>query len=352
MLRRFLLPIWIGILFYTVNGYPELPIEKVVIWGHKLHTHTHSYIHERFYRAFQHLGYSTFWFDDTDNVETFDFSQTLFLTEGQVDKNIPLRQDCFYILHNCDQTKYEQQIDTTHLISLRVYLDDHLTNPNLTKIDECIYYDLPARTIYMPWATDLLPHEIDEMKKRLPTLHKNNAVEWIGTYWGGSGGNIREVTPFKRACERDNHPFRHSNPWVQGLSREEMLEKTLHAFLAPAIVGTWQLEHGYIPCRIFITMSCGQLGVTNSLRVYELFNRKIVYNPNTYKLFYDAKKRLETWTLEDQYELMDLIKEKHTYLNRIDTLLNFLEVLQNNKERAFSSGGSSLFAGPQILESH
>jgi Lrp/AsnC family transcriptional regulator for asnA, asnC and gidA len=32
-------------------------IKKVVIWGHKLHSHTHSYIHNGFYIAFKHLGY-------------------------------------------------------------------------------------------------------------------------------------------------------------------------------------------------------------------------------------------------------------------------------------------------------
>lgn len=28
-------------------------IKKVVIWGHKLHSHTHSYIHNAFYNAFK-----------------------------------------------------------------------------------------------------------------------------------------------------------------------------------------------------------------------------------------------------------------------------------------------------------
>jgi hypothetical protein len=32
-------------------------IKQIVIWGHKLHTHTHSYIHNAFFRAFQKMGY-------------------------------------------------------------------------------------------------------------------------------------------------------------------------------------------------------------------------------------------------------------------------------------------------------
>lgn len=77
--------------------------KKVVLWGHKLHSHTHSYIHWGFERAFKYLGYETYWFDGGDNVSNFDFSGSLFITEGQVDQAIPLRDDCLYILHNCEK---------------------------------------------------------------------------------------------------------------------------------------------------------------------------------------------------------------------------------------------------------
>ena len=54
---------------------------KVIIWGHKLHSHTHSYIHESFYQAFKHLGYETHWVDNSDNVSSIDFSGALFITK-------------------------------------------------------------------------------------------------------------------------------------------------------------------------------------------------------------------------------------------------------------------------------
>ena len=43
-------------------------IKKVVIWGHKLYSHTHSFIHSGFFKAFKHLGYDTYWFDNNDNI--------------------------------------------------------------------------------------------------------------------------------------------------------------------------------------------------------------------------------------------------------------------------------------------
>ena len=65
-------------------------IKKVIIWGHKLHTHTQSYINYGWSKTFKHLGYDTYWFDDTDipSVDKFDYNNSLFISEGSAEKNI------------------------------------------------------------------------------------------------------------------------------------------------------------------------------------------------------------------------------------------------------------------------
>jgi hypothetical protein len=316
-------------LFFSVASFcfSGESFRQVVIWGHKLHSHTHSYIHERFFRAFQHLGYPTYWFDNKDDVSNFDFSHTLFLTEGQVDQKIPLRDDCLYILHNCSKDRYLHLFEKSRCISLQVYTDDLLSRTNLIQAETCIYYNLEGKVIYMPWASDLLPHEIEEMKMRLPSIRKQRFFYWMGTMSEGTFGNMDQLSPFIRACRENGVRFVPNSPWTKGLDREALLKRTTEGFLAPAIVGKWQEEHGYIPCRIFINIAAGQLGMTNSRRVYELFDQKIVYNSDTYQLFYDGQERLKTWSLEDQYALMDVVKNKHTYLNRIESILNFWKLL-------------------------
>lgn len=306
-------------------AFAKESFNQVVIWGHKLHTHTHSYIHERFYRAFQYLGYPTYWFDDRDDVSDFDFSHTLFLTEGQSDRLIPLREDSIYILHNCQREHYESLFKLGRCIHLQVYTDDVRSWSNLIQIEPFIYYDIEGKAIFMPWASDLLPYEIEEVKKKLPNLQKERIFYWMGTLTDGEFGNIDQLNPFIQACRENGIGFSHNNPWIHGLSREVMLKRNIESFLAPAIVGKWQKEHGYIPCRIFNSIAAGQMGLTNSERVYELFDRKILYHPDTYQLFYEAFKQIHNWSLEDQYALMDIVKNKHTYLNRVQTILKFLE---------------------------
>ena len=307
------------------------PIVKVVLWGHKLHSHTHSYIHERFFRTFQYMGYPTYWFDDSDDISNFDFSHSLFITEGQVDRNIPIRFDCQYILHNCPDEKYRQLFEASICIEMQKYTDEVLTTPNLKKIAPCIYYDVAGKRVYFPWASDFLPYEIEKMKKLVGKKIKENTIYWIGTIGGKLYGNEDQINEFKRACDENNIEFKHLDPWSKGRSRAECTRMLTSAYLSPAIVGKWQQENGYIPCRIFINICCGQMGVTNSYRVYELFEKKIVYNPDCYQLFYAAKKREAAWTLENQHELMDFIKENHTYINRIKTLLEFMSL--TNKQR-------------------
>ncbi len=318
------------VLFLTLSwSISAHGFDKVVIWGHKLHSHTHSYIHERFYRAFDYLGCPVHWFDNNDNVQDFDFSDSLFITEGQVDALMPIRNDCKYILHNCNLDKYRGVKESNCLI-MQVYNNRLPFRDDLIKVDTCMYYDVPNRTVYMPWAADMLPHEIEEMKAKIGEFEKDACVHWIGTLGGGVYGNINELLPFSDACVENGISFLHTgNPWVKGLSREDCNNIIARSYFFPAIVGTWQVENGYIPCRIFIAICLGQMGITNAKSVYELFDGNVVYNENTHQLFYDALERAKTWTLQDQLALMDFVKEKHTYLNRIKLLLDFFELMQS-----------------------
>lgn len=317
------------LLFLMTITFSTECFDKVIIWGHKLHSHTHSYVHNAFYRAFKYMGYQTYWFDDNDNVSSFDFKNSLFITEGQVDKNIPIREDCRYILHYCRSPKYLPLLEKGYCIHLQVYNDFVLKRTDLTKLDNCIYYDLLRQRIYMPWATDLLPPEIDKVKSGISKRKSHPEVYWIGTIGGGLYGNIEQIHPFQRACTENNIPLIHKI----NVSMEENCKFIFRSYMAPAIVGQWQQEVGYIPCRIFKNISYGHMGVTNCRAAYELLEKKIVYNPDTYQLFYDAKKRIEQLSIDELYELMDLVKTKHTFINRIQSLLWFI----NHVESTYSN---------------
>ena len=310
-------------------NHPVRNVKKVILWGHKLHSHTHSYIHWGFYRAFKHMGYETHWLDSRDTTNNLDFANSLFITEGQADHNIPVRDDCYYIIHNCKPDKYRHLLANGHAIILQVYTHDCLQR-NEPSLSFCFHYDLNQPIIYMPWATDLLPHEIDTIKHQVATNKtKQDIATFVGTIGNGSFGNHAAVNAFKRACQEHGIQFQHGG--VNNRSMEDNIALVQNALLAPALQGAWQCRQGYIPCRIFKNISYGSMPITNSKIVYELFDKKIVYHPDSYQLGINAINRLKSWTQQDQYELMDLVKEKHTYISRIETLFHFFEVVAEHK---------------------
>lgn len=317
------------ILISSICSAQETFFSKVIIWGHPLHSHTHSYIHEAFYRAFKHLGYDTYWVSTQDEINNIDLTNALFITEGQVDKEIPKRHDCYYILHNWNPDNYKELFCNNRCLLLQVYTHDCLRYAD--KIDECIYGNVIEKMIFMPWATDLLPYEIDEIKQTCTRNKKQQMVNWVGTVGGGIFGNEPEIEGFKRGCSENNIAFRR----VVNVSIDETINLIKDSYMAPAIQGAWQCEKGYISCRIFKNISYGQWGITNNKTVYDLFKGKIIYNPDTYQLFYDAKTYINNTSVSELYELMDFVRDNHTYINRIEMLLQFMKralTIKDNNE--------------------
>ena len=72
---------------------------KIVIWGHPLGTHTHSQSNHGYYRAFKALGHDVHWFPDEEPPEDFDFSNTIFIGEGDSGaKHIPINDTSTYFM--------------------------------------------------------------------------------------------------------------------------------------------------------------------------------------------------------------------------------------------------------------
>ena len=81
---------------------------KIVIWGHPLHSHTHSYVHQGYYDGFKSLGHEVYCFHDDDYPEDFDFTNTLFIGEGFADKKIPINDSStYFIMYLPDPRKYD-----------------------------------------------------------------------------------------------------------------------------------------------------------------------------------------------------------------------------------------------------
>jgi hypothetical protein len=97
----------------------------------------------------------------------------------------------------------------------------------------------------MPWATDLLPHEIDsnmELVRNGVVPKKNQTAVFVGTRGSGTFGNTNELDTFQKGCK----PFGinltcHTSTSINNEGAKQIIQ---NAQYAPTIVGTWQKEKG------------------------------------------------------------------------------------------------------------
>lgn len=313
-------------------NHPISKYKKVVIWGYPLHSHTHSYIHAAFYKAFKHLGYETYWFDDITHPQGFDYSNTLFLasTTGH-EKYITLDASSTYILHNVDAQRYVEA--GCKIFFIQVYTNDLYNNVAAENLQKITDYTILARfndvnCLYMPWATDLLPHEID-INNATNNMDKVGKCVWIGSY----GGNINdqfqngsELIPYFNACEKEGIGLHRVDPWSTPISFEENVSLIRNAYLAPSSNGKWQKDQDYLPCRLFKNISYGHFGITNNAFAKQIFGDVVIYASDPVELF---QKSIEAKNSPGALDMikgaMSRVATQHTYINRINDILNALE---------------------------
>lgn len=325
---------------------------KVIIWGYPPYNHTHSYVHAAWVKAFLSLGYETYWFHDDSYPKDFDYNNCLFISEGYADNNIPIVKNSIYCIHICKNPKKYMEKEC-RLIDLRYnvrFLQDFsydyvMDKSILQKIDEVTYYEKNAsdlglrekyrnnvsnyEALYIMWATDMLPHEINHEDIKIP---KENKIYYIGSYWHA---NRKEIGLYREECIKNNIEFILSDPWRVHTSFEDNKLLVQKSYMAPDLRGSdliaddsvlekcSHLSTGFVPCRIFKNISYGQLGITNSWAVNEVFKGRIVYNDDVQQLFYDGqKKRNDVELIKEQ---MDFVKNNHTYINRINSILSVLD---------------------------
>ncbi len=297
---------------------------KIVIWGHKLHSHTHSYIHYAYYKAFKSLGYEVYWFDDNDDVSNFNFSNTVFFSEHQVIKKIPLKNDCKYIIHNEDENEriLNAGINRQNLLNLMAYKAEE-EKKQYEKLDQFSYYNRINNQIFIPWATDLLPNEIDNIQ---PCLHNelSDKIYYIGTFYVENGNH--PVNNFSLAKKFSDEANKYNKKLINihNISFEDNLKLTRESYLSVDFRGNCHLTNGYIPCRIMKSISYGKHIGTNSPNVARLFGEHVTYSSDTSELYYKLEKDSRELTSNKMLDNMKYIKNNHTYINRINKLMDVL----------------------------
>jgi hypothetical protein len=307
---------------------------KILIIGHQLHSHTHSYIFFGIYRALIYLQHNVDWIYKENDINTIinnKIDYNIIITELYYNKNIPILNNCIYLIQQpfielFKNNSYETDIFMDYLLNKISKKNIVLWRPYTNKVSDKIYNNYEENgynVIVTPWATDLLPHEIDENIKNLDNLKIKNISNFIGMpleHWG-----VYKDELVKYNIEYKNHGGTFDVNSDKNKSIEENMRLIQESIIAPALQTQWQIDNNYIPCRIFKNISYGKMGITNNPKVYELFDKKIIYSNSIDEL---VKKGLEFNNRKDKNErikeLMIMVRDNYTYINIIKFIFRII----------------------------
>lgn len=333
---------------------------KIIVWGSKPDTkHTHAFVHEAVVRAAEYMGIPVYWMDNRDVTDETFFDDALIISEqwlvfrNGISNKLPLRPTSTYIIHYLGNKgpvegnpgakmylgKVGRLIDFRFACNWGVNgVEDknyayYFEKEKYTPInDGTSYFDRGADYdfFYSIWATDLLPNEIDFEKRFTPWKNPKYAS------FGGSitkgwqskdDGNYDYVIKFAEQCQKNAIPFLHNNPHENWLTSKALQEFVLLSYLPFEVRPNNHLANGYMSCRSIKNVSYGCLGISNSKTAYDFFDQEIAYAEDTAELFYIAKEMQENPKTKDLIlNQMKKVKEKHTYVNRLQDMIDATEM--------------------------
>lgn len=331
--------------------WQDLKYDKVVIWGHPLHTHTHSYIHNALVKAFNSLGIKCDWFYDFNYPEDYEWENTLFITEGFADGHIPIRETSTYLVMYCpDPSKY---INKSMYIELRLKAKnfiDHVSAYNFDKYDvtniqtSCggVYLHLPSSNkihfknnyidtsfqaypiVYLDWAASLLPSEINYENRFVIRKWEYNFVGTLSK--NGINKNFKEYSLLKKSLAKNQVIFNHYNPWTKPIDEEDLNAKIRNSLIGTDLRGVAHREQGLVTDRVFKNTSLGHLPSTNSKSIHEAMDYIGVFDENIENLV--EKTIAKRFDYDEIANAMEVVRNKHTYIDRIEGIFKAITLVK------------------------
>lgn len=301
----------------------QTKIQQVVLWG----CLEPSCIFQGFYKAFQHMGYNTWWLEEDASNSNMDWTGTLFLVSSNHGQAIPCRTDCYYV---CFQTQPTGSIPKENVVLWKV--DQNFSSSRMEKVDfgndwEYVSFGETFLSFHSLWASDLLPMEIEANMQQAHVFenNKDNPIFHVGTF-------SKTWSSFKNVCDRHHVPICHYESesdlqeWECPVRGSKMLSQ--NSKFCVSLQDADEIICKYIPCSVFRHIGFGRMVMTNNYYVFQTFSRQLIYGKNVEDVFQKAMAFERTDNPEKMKRLLPLmatVRDHHTYINRIQSLQSFLK---------------------------
>jgi hypothetical protein len=294
-------------------------MRKLVVWGGVTGHESHRWIHYAFVQTGRKLGYKVAWVPDSEYSRPEITPGSLVISANVWNQNIgPAIDGADYCLHNYDGSHVLcQTAEEGQLVRLQVWTYDSVGE----EWDTCRQYHREGRILFQPWGTDLLAEEFMD-----PVFNSlSREVVFVGAVWSDMGptgemGNQEAIYELRNKLRESGLSFRH----LTQVSAQENIEAVRSARLAPSIVGQWQVDHGYLPCRGFKNSSYGALMFTNSPAMQSLYGRTADDSNGASDAVVFAL-RLKKGEYEDRVRAQQRVTARYTYRESLQAIERALE---------------------------
>jgi hypothetical protein len=146
------------------------------------------------------------------------------------------------------------------------------------------------------------------------TIQGENAVRFAHIC-ADHGKNFYNLGGYTGSSQNDNSKFYDNSESVNSLRK---------SYLSFDIREEQHLRNGYVPCRVFKNISYGMWTGSNSTKIKKFFNEHLTINNNLSQLYDDLVSDYSSSTEEIIRNSMNYVRDNHTYLNRVQSLLSVL----------------------------
>lgn len=300
----------------------SLNIKRIVVWGLRtVFNHSHHFIHGGFYLTLKKLGAQVVWMDDSpENIKAimpgdFVIAVNVFM------RYLPVVKGAKYCLHNAND-EFLGTLGPGDCVRLQVFNKGSIpsdeqkkrgVNPSLSGV---AYYDSGINTLYQSWGAPLLAEEFYKPMR----LEYKKSEYFVGTIWDNElgQGNSKVIPVYQNALKKYGVRFMH----VQGAPELINPLYVRHAAVGASIVGNWQREIGYAPCRLFKAVSFGRPGLINADAI-SLAYPWAICNENIPELI-DYSFRLNANQTEELVHYQQSFVAQETYEKKISNMLQVL----------------------------
>jgi hypothetical protein len=273
----------------------DLSIRRVVLWGLRTtFNDTFYFIHKGLYETLKKLNIPAIWVDDKEsNIDALRNGDLVYAVDRAA-QFLPARTDVKYCLHNISE-QFIKNLKPEQYVAIQVLtLDRFLEGREQSRpLDAYLHgtasYDFVGNVLY--WGAPMLAR--DFLAPMNFPLKKSEY--FVGTIWDNElgQGNARVIAEYEKLLREKRIQFK----CVKGAPEFFNPIYVRHSAIGASIVGDWQREHGYTPCRLFKAVSYGRIGAINS------DNSKIQYpwtmaNENIGELIEDILQMSDTKTKE------------------------------------------------------